>query len=261
MGIRILVIDDTVAIRTLISQHLTDEGYEVIEAENGQHALEFMELSPVSLIISDIMMPKMGGFEFIEKSRQLYPKIPIIVFSSKQDDVTRKMVTELGANGFLEKPANLQILSKLISSTISTSFKETSLIEPDFDISKGYRRVPFFCETYFQGEFISGSTITTSISRSGCSLQIYSVLPVGTLLHVKIRFYPGKVIDVTGTVCYSIPDSDVGIRFLDLDKESEQLIDAAVKTISKLDLFDLEYRDNTRKLIDEFVDKFEVPNQ
>lgn len=261
MGIRILVVDDMPIITSLISEYLMDQGYEAISAENGQEALELMEVSPVSLVVSDVMMPKMGGFEFIEKCRQFYPKVPIIVVSAKQDNQTRSMVTELGANGFLEKPINLEVLSKLISSTLSAQMKKIVLPEPDFESTRKYLRVPFFCEASFKGETISGVTIITSISRAGCNLEIQSALSIGAILSIKIKLYPGHTINVDGSVCYSIPKSGIGVRFIELDEESGRLIDNIVTSVSKLGLFDLEYRDNTGKLIDTFVDKFDVLNQ
>lgn len=263
MGIRILVIDDMPAITMLMSEYLTDQGYEVITAENGQEALEIMELTPISLIICDIMMPKMGGFEFIERCRRLSPHshVPIIVVSAKLGTHTKTIVTELGANGFLEKPVNLEILSKLIASTLSSQLKKNDNgQEQEFINRRKHQRVPFFCEAHFQGENISGVTVTTSISRGGCNLEIQTVLPVGALLLVKIKLHPGHTINAVGSVCYSLPKSGVGIRFLSLDEESEELIDNIVRTISGLELFDLEYRDHSGKLIDAFVDKFEQQN-
>lgn len=261
MGIRILIIDDVPAITLLISQFLTDHGYEVIEASNGQEALELMELTPVSLIISDIMMPKMGGFEFIEKCRRFYPKVPIIMISAKQDNYTRTLVTELGANGFLAKPINIDVLSKLVTSTLAAHLKEPLSPALDIDSNQGYIRVPFFCEADFQSDNLTGITIITSISRSGCNLEIQSAIPVGTVLSIQIKLQPGYTIDTTGTVCYSIANAGVGVRFNNLDENSAKLIDSIVKTISKLELFDLEYRDHKGKLIDTFVDKFEEANK
>ncbi|KAF0250025.1 MAG: LuxR family transcriptional regulator [bacterium] len=257
MGIRILVIDDMPAITMLMSEYLSDQGYEVITAENGQEGLELMELTPISLIICDVMMPKMGGFEFIERCRKISSHIPIIVVSAKSGSNTRSIVSELGANGFLEKPINLEILSRLVTSTLASQLKKNNIIPPDTVNQRTHQRVPFFCEAHFQGESVSGVTVTTSISRGGCNLEIQSVLPVGALLLVKIKLHPGHTITAVGSVCYSIPKSGVGLRFLSLDEESERLIDSIVSTIANMELFDLEYRDHTGKLIDTFVNKFD----
>lgn len=259
MAIRILVIDDMPVITMLISEYLTDQGYEVITAENGQEALELMELTPISLIVCDIMMPKMGGFEFIEKCRQMSPHnhIPIIVVSARLNNSTKAIITELGANGFLEKPINLEVLSKLINSTLGCQLKKNGSIDPKPVNRRLHKRVPFFCEAHFQGENISGITVTSSISRGGCNLEIQNSLPIGTLLLVKIKLHPGHTITAVGSVCYSIAKSGTGIRFLSLDEDSEELIDSIVSTISSMDLFDLEYREHTGKLIATFVNKFD----
>lgn len=260
MGIRILVVDDMPAITILMSEYLSDQGYEVLTASNGQEALELMELTPISLIICDVMMPKMGGFEFIEKCRKTssHAHVPIIVVSAKIGSNTRTIVTELGANGFLEKPINLEILSKLITSTLASQLKKNNTIKGHNGVnSRAHQRVPFFCEAHYQGEGVSGTTVTTSISRGGCNLEIQNPLPVGLVLLIKIKLHPGHTISVVGSVCYSIPKSGVGIRFLGLDGESEKLIDSIVSTISGMELFDLEYKNQTGKLIDTFVDKFD----
>jgi CheY-like chemotaxis protein len=256
MGIRILVVDDVPTITLIVSEYLMEQGYETITAENGKEALELMEVSPVSLVISDIMMPKMGGLEFVDKCRSLYPKVPIIVVSAKNDSYTRNLVIELGANGFLEKPINLEILSKLVTSTLSSQMKKSKNLALTSDTTQS-PRVPFFCEVQFQGENISGVTVTNSISRTGCDLEIHTTFPIGSILNLKMKLYPGHIVNVSGTVCYSIAKSSVGLQFLELEEESKELIDKIVKVISKLELFDLEYHNNTGKLIDTFVDKFD----
>ena len=82
---RILVVEDDVATRAITRNILEKEGWKVSEAENGRVALESMELNRPSLILLDLMMPEMDGFEFADRVRQ-HPEwrlIPIVVLTAK----------------------------------------------------------------------------------------------------------------------------------------------------------------------------------
>jgi CheY-like chemotaxis protein len=254
MSIRILVIDDMPEARILMEEFLKDEGYEVITAQDGEEALMLMEISPVSLVISDIMMPKMGGFEFIEKCRKLDPfnHIPIIVVSAKSAASTERLTLELGGNGFLEKPINLDVLSKIIESTLASALNRMKRIDQDKKAQdrRQYRRVPFFCEAHFYSEAFSGLTAITSLSQGGCNLEIHASVPVGSLMYIKLKVQPGYTIEVLGEVCYSIAKSSVGVRFLNLDRDDAKLIEAIVCNIADADrIFELEYCSQPHKLL------------
>src|SRR5262245_44999827 len=105
---RIMLVDDMPENLVILMTYLSSEGYEVITAQNGAEALALLAGNPPDLIISDIMMPKMGGFEFIEKLRRNYTAgyIPLIFASAKDKNVAQRMAFDLGADGFLEKPVS-----------------------------------------------------------------------------------------------------------------------------------------------------------
>ena len=106
---KILLVDDELMNRVVASKILKKEGYEVIEATNGQEAIELLQSTKVNLVLMDLMMPVMDGFEAIKiiKSDEDMKKIPIIVISALSDlDMVHKGL-ESGANEYLTKPFNI----------------------------------------------------------------------------------------------------------------------------------------------------------
>jgi len=101
----ILIVDDHPEIRYHLRQILEDD-YHVIEAAHGIEALELLKSNDVNLIISDLMMPWMDGFEFIEslKSNEDLKKIPVLVVSARISDTDQERVLNKGVNDYLQKP-------------------------------------------------------------------------------------------------------------------------------------------------------------
>lgn len=118
----IVIVDDSADNRLILKTCLTKQGYIVEVAKNGDEALPIITKFMPSLIISDIMMPQMGGFEFLEtlKDSIRFNKIPVILISGKSRDNVFPVVKELAAYAFLEKPINLTELKSLVKSALST---------------------------------------------------------------------------------------------------------------------------------------------
>ena len=115
MAASILVVDDDESIRDLLRLHLSAAGYEVQVADDAISAGYSVLRSPPDLIICDINMPHMDGFEFISalKSDKSLPKIPVIFLTSVDDgDVKGK---ELGAVGYVTKPVRADGLLSLVA--------------------------------------------------------------------------------------------------------------------------------------------------
>jgi len=102
----VLVVDDDSSARKLMSILLKAEGYHVMLAESGKQALEMVAASPPDLILLDLLMPDMNGFEVAEKLKAHAPaqQIPIIVLTAMTDRNTRLRALQLGADEFLAKP-------------------------------------------------------------------------------------------------------------------------------------------------------------
>ena len=78
---RLLVVDDDVAIREIISAMLTEQGYEIVTAEDGQQALDLLPQVRPHLVVTDLRMPRMSGDELVRIVRESFPQLPVIVVS------------------------------------------------------------------------------------------------------------------------------------------------------------------------------------
>ncbi len=102
----IMIVEDDVNQRKLMSAVLEQYGYTVICADNGLNALEQLDKKHVDLIILDIMMPKMDGFEFTEALRQSGCTIPILMVSAKQSPADKRRGFLLGTDDYMTKPVD-----------------------------------------------------------------------------------------------------------------------------------------------------------
>ncbi|MGP1612667.1 MAG: response regulator transcription factor [Catonella sp.] len=107
---KILVVDDESRMRKLVSDFLNHEGYGVVEAEDGEQAVEiFFEDSSIELIILDVMMPKMDGWQVCREIRR-HSSVPIIMLTAKSDEKDELQGFELGVDEYVSKPFSPKIL-------------------------------------------------------------------------------------------------------------------------------------------------------
>ena len=106
MATTILTVDDSRTMRELIRHCLTDAGFEVITAEHGADGLAKLENSTPDAIITDINMPVMDGFQFIENVRAMdsRKRVPILVLSTESDTDKKARARDAGATGWIVKP-------------------------------------------------------------------------------------------------------------------------------------------------------------
>ncbi len=118
---KVLIVDDDPDIRTLYRLVLRQEGLEVIEAENGQEALDKIQAEAPSLVLLDIMMPGMDGYEVCRRLRSdpRTARLPVLMFSAKGTSADRKNGFKVGANGFVVKSAGPRALVTRIRSLLS----------------------------------------------------------------------------------------------------------------------------------------------
>lgn len=101
---KILFIDDDAELQTLIPEILKYEGFELHVGSNGVECLEFLEHTTPDLIILDVMMPKMNGWDTLKEVRKIHPNLPVIMLSAKGDSIDRVLGLELGADDYISKP-------------------------------------------------------------------------------------------------------------------------------------------------------------
>ena len=121
---KVMVIEDSIVQRQSLVMTLTKSNYEVVEASNGVEALQQLVANKdISLIICDVEMPKMNGFEFLSKRRKNSNllQIPVIMVTTRSSDKHQKLAFSLGANEYHTKPYSDSILLDTISQLIKSS--------------------------------------------------------------------------------------------------------------------------------------------
>ena len=119
---RILLVDDEPSIVKMVGKRLEVEGFDVIAAVDGQEGLTKAQRDAPQLIILDLMLPKLNGYEVCTMLKQdtRYQQIPIILFTAKASEKDEKLGMECGANAYIRKPFRAQDLMEKIRSLIST---------------------------------------------------------------------------------------------------------------------------------------------
>ncbi len=105
MGYKILIADDEAEIRSLLKLYLENDGYSVVEAEDGIKALEMVTSEKPDLCVLDIMMPRMDGYQVLRKIRE-DNNVPVIILSAKDADSEKILGLNLGADDYIAKPFN-----------------------------------------------------------------------------------------------------------------------------------------------------------
>ena len=105
----ILVCDDEKDIRNALQIYLTAEGYHVLQAENGQAALDILRQNEVHLVLMDIMMPGLDGMATTTKLREAY-NIPVILLTAKSEDMDKILGLTVGADDYITKPFSMREL-------------------------------------------------------------------------------------------------------------------------------------------------------
>lgn len=113
---KILIAEDDHHIRHGLADVLSQEGYDIIEAENGQVALSLYQQTNPDFIILDIMMPELDGYSVCREIRKLNELIPIIFLSAKDEEIDRVVGLELGADDYINKPFGIHELRARIKS-------------------------------------------------------------------------------------------------------------------------------------------------
>lgn len=127
---KIMVVDDEADIRNIIKMHLEEKGYNFLEAEDGEQAINLLKtgdnLVNCGLILCDIRMPKINGIECIEYFRDQAPGIPIVVITGYPETEMAVELMKKGVKDYLVKPIEgeklLEIVNKHVSAGKETNF-------------------------------------------------------------------------------------------------------------------------------------------
>ena len=104
LPLRILIVDDEPAIRRFLHTSLTAQGYRVLEVADGASALHSIKTNPVDVVVLDLGLPDISGFDIITKLRDDGSVVPIVVLSSRTDEGGKVKALDLGADDYVTKP-------------------------------------------------------------------------------------------------------------------------------------------------------------
>lgn len=197
----ILVCEDDFAIKTMISTKLKQENYSVYTVQNGQEALNLMEKQQIDLVISDIMMPEMDGYEFVQTLRETKHTLPILMITAKSQLESLEAAFKLGVDDYMVKPLRLEELVLRVKALLRRSQLEAE-------------KVLTFTHTQ-----LDYNTLTMTELTTGEQVQIP---PKEFFLLYKLLSYPEKIftrLDLLDDIWGMEEDYD------------ERLIDACIKRL------------------------------
>lgn len=137
---RILVIDDEQGMRDFLSIMLKKEGYEVVAAENGEHALKAIHADIYDLVITDVKMPKVDGIEVLRTVKELSPETVVIVITAFATTDTAVQAMKLGAYDYITKPFKVEEIKLIIQKALEKHHlrKENILLKREIAARAGF---------------------------------------------------------------------------------------------------------------------------
>jgi two-component system chemotaxis response regulator CheY len=127
MQATVMVVEDDAATRRLYRFLLTNSGYIVLEAEDGQAALEKLDAQACDVIITDMNMPRVGGIEMVRILRQTHPHIYVIMVTAFGTPDTEKQAIRAGVNEYLTKPFDFEELERRVSAYFARRTEKSPL--------------------------------------------------------------------------------------------------------------------------------------
>ncbi|OPL08490.1 MAG: two-component system response regulator [delta proteobacterium ML8_F1] len=153
-----LVIEDEIQIRNILKDYLVNSGYEVALAADGFEGLrEFVAFEP-DLVVLDVMMPGISGFEVLEEIRRT-DQVPVIMLTARQEEVDRLEGFDLGADDYVGKPFSPRELVRRVEAVIKRTYQSTSktkkiyygpfILDKDANaLKKAHREIPLTTKEY-----------------------------------------------------------------------------------------------------------------
>ena len=122
----VLVAEDDLHLRKLMTAYLHMNGYQVLQASNGEEALAEMERVQPDLVIADLMMPVMDGYMLTEQIRQSYPLLPVLIVTARESLEDKRRGFSLGADDYMVKPVNLDEMLMRVGALLRRAQSVTS---------------------------------------------------------------------------------------------------------------------------------------
>ena len=177
---RILVVDDIAINRTILQRMLTEVGFEVVEANNGQEALEVMAHDQFDLVFTDLMMPIMDGESFLQKMNVRYSFIPVVAISASSINNDPQYYLDKGFANYISKPFQFEDIYQLLADILKVKF---DYLQTGVNQAEGMK---------FTAEPSSFKLEPEQIALLVQQCELYRVSEVEQLLAELLKQYPGN---------------------------------------------------------------------
>jgi DNA-binding response OmpR family regulator len=139
---RILLVDDEQSVQKLLSFPLKREGYEVVAAQDGQEALDRLSENSFDLVVLDLMLPKVDGFEVCRRLRAR-SGVPIIMLTARAEEIDKVLGLELGADDYITKPFSLREFRSRVKAVLRRASLAREEDAPEEPLQHGDLRIDF----------------------------------------------------------------------------------------------------------------------
>jgi DNA-binding response OmpR family regulator len=150
MTTRILIVDDEPRYLRLLEANLRTEGYDVVTAADGQKAIDLFSAAPADLVLLDVMMPNLDGFETCQRLRQ-FSNVPIIMLTARGDEQDRVKGLDVGADDYITKPFSATELMARVRAVLRRSRITRSSAQNRY-FTHGALKIDFARAEVWQGE-------------------------------------------------------------------------------------------------------------
>jgi DNA-binding response OmpR family regulator len=139
---RILLVDDEQPVQKLLTYPLEKEGYEVVQAFDGQQALQAFEQQQFDLVVLDIMLPRMDGLEVCQRLRAK-SRVPIIMLTAKAEEIDKVIGLEIGADDYITKPFSMREFRSRVRAALRRAEMVPASDVDDEPLERGDLRLDF----------------------------------------------------------------------------------------------------------------------
>ncbi|MBL8144893.1 MAG: response regulator transcription factor [Anaerolineae bacterium] len=235
-GKRILVVDDEPRMINFIRMNLELEGHQVIEAHNGLEALDQIRTKLPDIVLLDVMMPELDGFETLRMLRE-FSAIPVIMLTAKGDENDRVYGLELGADDYVSKPFGPRELSSRIRAVLRRSDRPSASpdqailridgrLSVDFNrhevIVKGERIKLRPTEYLLLYHLIENAGWTVPHDQLLAKVWGYEYRDEAHYVRLYVNYLREKIEEDPSNPHYILTERGVGYRFLDFRREANQ---------------------------------------
>jgi len=116
---RLLIVDDHIEVRRMVSDFFKKQNFDVYEAKDGQQALELGQAEDPAVVLLDINLPDMSGLEVLEKLKEINPKVGVVMMTGNPHEDAIEKAVELGSDGYVIKPVDLSYLELVVLSRVN----------------------------------------------------------------------------------------------------------------------------------------------